>query len=427
MDNINSINNFSSTNTKKKNVELLSPARDLSGLITAYNNGADAVYCGLKELSMRATTKNFERDELVQGVKIARENDKKVYLCTNTVLYENDLQKALEILDFAKSAEVDAVIVSDLGLMQEAKEMGLEVHVSVQNNITNSLSAKFFSKFADRVVLSRELSLNQIKEIKNNLNSQKVNLELEGFVHGALCVAMSGRCFLSSYLFNRHANCGDCLQPCRRSWKLVNEHSDGTHELICEGKYLLSPKDLCTIEHVPELMDVFDCFKIEGRAKNLDYVMKTTKIYREAIDSTYNGNYLEKIPYFLKELQKIYNREYDTGFYFRNTCNSVHDLQYEIEGNASPYRKIEAGKVVNYYKKVGVAEINLTNDIENGDELIITGETTGCVEQVVNSMQIDGKIVEKALKGQNVGLKIDNLVRENDRVFLLKKEHNKEI
>ncbi|MBA2860619.1 peptidase U32 family protein [Methanococcus maripaludis] len=402
-------------------VELLAPARDLSGLITAFNNGADSVYCGLKEMSMRATAKNFERNELIEGINFAHDANKRVYLCTNTVVYEDDILNLNEILEFAKSAEVDAVIVNDIGAMVTAKELGLEVHVSVQNNITNSKTAEFFSKFAKRAVLSRELTLTQIKQIKENLKLNKVGLELEGFIHGALCTAMSGRCYLSSYLFNRNANCGDCLQPCRRSWKLVNEHADGTHELICEGKYLLSPKDLCMIEHIPEMIDVFDCFKIEGRAKNVDYVMRATKTYRNAIDSVIDGTYEEKLPLFKKELDKIYNRGYDTGFYFRGiTC--THDLQYEFEGNISPYKKIEVGKVVNYFKKVGVAEITLIDDLKVGDSMLIIGPTTGCVEEKIESMQVESKNIETAKKGQNVGIKLENLVRENDKVYILKED-----
>uniref|UniRef100_A9A7C5 Peptidase U32 n=1 Tax=Methanococcus maripaludis (strain C6 / ATCC BAA-1332) TaxID=444158 RepID=A9A7C5_METM6 len=402
-------------------VELLAPARDLSGLITAFNNGADSVYCGLKEMSMRATAKNFERNELIDGIKFAHDANKRVYLCTNTVVYENDILNVNEILEFAKSVEVDAVIVNDIGAMVTAKELGLEVHVSVQNNITNSKTAQFFSKFAKRVVLSRELTLTQIKQIEENLKVNNVDLELEGFIHGALCTAMSGRCYLSSYLFNRNANCGDCLQPCRRSWKLVNEHADGTHELISEGKYLLSPKDICMIEHIPKMLEVFDCFKIEGRAKNVDYVMRATKTYREAIDSVIDGTYEEKLPLFKKELDKIYNRGYDTGFYFRDiTC--THDLQYEFEGNVSPYKKIEVGKVVNYFKKVGVAEISLIDDLNVGDSILIIGPTTGCIEEKIESMQVEGENINTAKKGQNVGIKLENLVRENDKVYILKED-----
>ena len=400
-------------------VELLSPANDLTCLKTAIDYGADAVYCGLKELNMRANAKNFTRDELIEGIKYAHNYNKKVYLCTNTVVYENDLKKVEEILDFANSAEVDAVIVSDLGTMQLANELGLRVHASVQCNITNSLTAKFYSKFAKRVILSRELTLNQIREIRENLKKDEIDLELEGFVHGALCVAISGRCFLSSYLFGRHANCGDCLQPCRRKWKLINEHHDGTYEVVCEGKYLLSPKDLCMIEHIPALMEVFDSFKIEGRAKNANYVMRATKVYREAIDSVLDGTYYEKLPYFKKELQKVYNRGYDTGFYFRD-INKNHDFQYEIEGNASKYRKIEIGRVPNFYKKISVAEIELWGDLKIGDTILIMGKTTGCVEEIVKSMQINHKDVNIAKKGDRVGVKLNHLVREGDRVYLLK-------
>ncbi|WP_457611695.1 U32 family peptidase [Methanocaldococcus sp.] len=392
--------------------ELLAPANDLTCLVTAFKYGADSVYCGLKEFSMRANAKNFTREELKEGVKIARDLDKKVYLCLNTVIYEDEVDKALNILDFANSIEVDAVILTDIALMEIAKDLGLKVHASVQCNITNSLLAKYYSRYANRIILSRELNLEQIKEIRN-----KVDVELEGFVHGALCVAISGRCFLSSYLFNRHANCGDCLQPCRRRWKLINEHFDGTYELVCEGKYLLSPKDLCMIEHIPQLMDVLDAFKIEGRAKNADYVMRVTKVYREAIDSVLDNTYYDKLEYFKKELSKVYNRGYDTGFYFRR---KKPDFQYDKEGNVSKYRKVEIGRVVNYYKKIGVAEIELWNELKVGDTILIIGKTTGCVEETVKEMQINHKFVERANKTR-VGVKLNNRVREGDKVYLLKK------
>ncbi|MBW9221389.1 U32 family peptidase [Methanothermococcus sp. SCGC AD-155-M21] len=399
-------------------VELLSPAGDLTCLKTAIDYGADGVYCGLKEFNMRITAKNFSREELKEGVKIAKDNNRRIYLCLNTVIYENDLRKIKDVLEFAVESEVDALIVSDLGVMSLAKDYGLRIHASVQSNITNSLSAKFYRKFAKRIILSRELTLNQIKDIREKLKGENIDLELEGFVHGALCVAISGRCFLSSYLFNRNANCGDCLQPCRRRWKLINEHHNGTYELICEGKFLLSPKDLCMIEHIPELMGVLDSFKIEGRGKNADYVMRTVKTYREAIDSVLDGTYHEKIPYFKRELFKSYNREYDTGFYFRDRENKQ-DFQYDIEGNASPYKKVEIGVVVNFYKRVGVAEIKLSRDLKVGDTILIMGMKTGCIEERVESMEIDHRPVKIGRKGESVGVKINGVVRENDRVFLL--------
>ena len=403
-------------------VELLAPARDLTCLKTAIDYGADGVYCGLKEFNMRITAKNFSREELKEGVKIAKDNNKRIYLCLNTVIYENDLRKLKDVLEFAVESEVDAIIVSDLGVMSLAKDYGLRIHASVQSNITNSLTAKFYRKFAKRIILSRELTLNQIKDIREKLKGESIDLELEGFVHGALCVAISGRCFLSSYLFNRNANCGDCLQPCRRRWKLINEHHDGTYELICEGKFLLSPKDLCMIEHIPELMGVLDSFKIEGRGKSADYVMRTVKTYREAIDSVLDGTYHEKIPYFKRELLKSYNREYDTGFYFRDRENKQ-DFQYDIEGNASPYKKVEIGVVVNFYKKVGVAEIKLSRDLKVGDTILIMGRKTGCIEERVESMEIDHRPVKIGRKGEGVGVKIKGIARENDRVFVLIKNN----
>ncbi len=404
-------------------VELLSPARDLTCLITAINNGADSVYCGLKDLNMRFTAKNFNKEELKEGIKYAHDRDKKVYLCINTVVYEKDIEKLKDVYDYANSVEVDGVIVSDIGAMIMAKEYGLNIHCSVQTNITNSKTVEFYSKFAKRVILSRELTLNQIKEIKNNLKNNNINLELEGFIHGSLCVAISGRCFLSSYLFNKNANCGDCLQPCRRKWKLINEHDDGTYELVCKGKYLLSPKDLCMIEHIPDLIGVLDSFKIEGRAKGPDYVKTVVKVYREAIDSYFDGTYYDKIDYFKRELKKVYNRDYDTGFYFRDVKNNS-DIQYNFEGNISPYRKIEVGQVLNYYKKVNVAEVKLFKDVKVGDEILIIGNKTGCVEDKIQSMEINHKKVSIGKKGDRVGIKLNNIVREGDMVYKIYKVDN---
>ncbi|ENN96523.1 collagenase PrtC [Methanocaldococcus villosus KIN24-T80] len=401
-------------------MELLSPAGDMTCLRTAIKYGADAVYCGLKEFSMRKTAKNFTRDELKEAVKYVHDNDKKIYLCLNTVIYEDELDKAIDIINFAHSIDIDALILSDISLMEYANSLGIDVHASVQCNITNSNLAKFYSRYCKRIVLSRELTLNQIKIIKENLKRDGVNLELEGFVHGALCVAISGRCFLSAYLFNKHANCGECLQPCRRKWKLINEHHDGTYEILCEGKFLLSPKDLCMIEHIPELIGVLDAFKIEGRAKNADYVMRVTKVYREAIDSYFDGSYYDKLEYFKKELSKVYNRGYDTGFYFRDVSNKI-DFQYDREGNISEYKKVEIGRVVNFYKKINVAEIELYHDLKVGDVILIMGKTTGCVEEKVDSMEINHKKVKIAKKGERVGVKLNNLVREGDKVYLLKK------
>ena len=389
-------------------------------------NGADAVYFGLNDYNMRANAKNFSLDDLSQVSKIASEYGSKTYLCTNVILNEKlagDLESSLERI---ASSDIDGLILSDIGLIEETVSHGLEAHISVQENVTNSYALKALNKLgAKRAILSRELSLREITEI-----AEKSPIETEIFIHGAICMAISGRCFLSYGLYGRSANCGDCLQPCRKNWTLTYEEgddnvinfSDVEDETFIvtgsdDGSYrtnFFSPKDMCMIEYIPELMKSgVDSFKIEGRARSPDYGAMVTGIYREAIDSYVRDPSSYKVQdKWMDELTSVFNRGFDTNFYF--------NTPFEVsEDNQSKYIKKDIGQVVNYYNKVGAAELRIWDDLKIGDKIIIQGQTTGSITHTIDSMQIEGESVEEVEKNSNVAILIPTKVRKNDFVYKL--------
>ena len=394
-----------------KIVELLSPARDFASLNAAINNGADSVYLGIPGYNLRAHTSQFLLEDLEDAVGTCHTNNVKLYVSTNTIMKDDDLESLKEILPTIKSAGADAIIASDLGILAMARENDLNVHMSVQANISNMESIKLLEELGvTRVILSRELSLDEIKKIK--VNSP---LEIEVFVHGAMCMALSGRCFLSSHLYDKSANCGECIQPCREDWRLVGEEQDDINkELILaqenNSTNILSPKDLCMIEHIPELIDAgIDAFKIEGRARAADYVATVTHTYREAINLYRRGEWKFN-QQWMEELRKVFNRGFDTGFFYKRP----HETS---KSNESNYIKNDIGVVLNYYGRVSAAEIRLWDDLKIGDEIIIQGKTTGSLIQKVKSLQIHGENIDKASKDQNVAVLVENKVRHNDIVY----------
>jgi putative protease len=395
-------------------VELLAPARDKRSVSAAINNGADAVYVGITDYNMRANVANIELDDIKDIVKQCHDNNKKLYVCTNTIVTDKQLMKYKKQLDALEQYDVDALIISDMGMINIANKSSIPLHLSVQANITNSEALKLYRDLGvTRAVLSRELSLEQIKEIKN-----KSPIEIETFVHGAMCVAISGRCFLSSYFYNRNANCGECLQPCRQEWTIQSTESKKLvltqpEDNSIEKSRLLSPKDICMIEHIPDLMDAkIDAFKLEGRARAPDYVAMVTKCYHDAITLYESGKWdenLQLVQGWKKELGSVFNRGFDTGFYYRVPKETSYD-------NKATYRKIDIGQVTNFYKKIGVAEIKLWADLKIGDTIIIQGNKTGSITEEVKSMQVDGKNVTKVSR-EAVGVKLEQVVRENDHVY----------
>ena len=413
-------------------VELLAPAGNFISLASALKNGADAVYIGLEESNMRINASNFSVEDIGEASRMCRDYNAKLYVCANTIMKDRDIERLKNQLPLLKQNGADGIILSDIALIDLVLENGLEAHMSVQENTTNSYALKALEKLGvKRAILSRELSLDEIKKIVSKLKSERSKIETEVFIHGAMCMAISGRCFLSYGLYGRSANCGDCLQPCRKEWTLHFEESGNDHVInFAESKdesfiisqaydntyrtNFFSPKDMALIEHIPELIDAgIDSFKIEGRARSPDYVATAVRVYRQAIDRYERDreNY-EYDPQWMEELEKVFNRGFDTGFYF--------DVPYETsESNQSRYVKKDIGKVVNYYNRIKVAELKIWDDLRLGDEIMIQGPTTGSITHVIDSMQIDGKAIEKAEKGSNVAIAIDEKLRESDFVYKL--------
>ena len=410
-------------------VELLSPAGNFISLRAVLENGADATYFGLNDFNMRANAKNFSLDDLSEVSRIAKEYSAKTYLCSNIILNEDGAFKLKNQLEEIASSEIDGIILSDIGLIEDTVDNGLEAHISVQENISNSYTLKTLKKLgAKRAILSRELSIEDIKKtVKHS------PIETEVFIHGAMCMAISGRCFLSYGLYGRSANCGDCLQPCRKNWTLsfeederdsvVNFSDVNDESFIISKAYdnsyrtnFFSPKDMMMIEYIPELINAgIDSFKIEGRARSPDYGAMVTNVYRQAIDEYYtNPNNYNVNPKWIEELKSVFNRGFDTGFYFNTPFKTS-------ENNQSKFIKKDIGQIVNYFNKVKVAELKIWDDLAIGDEILIQGTTTGSIKHEIDSMQIDGKDVKRVEKGRNVGVAIPTKVRENDFVYKLVK------
>ena len=407
-------------------VELLSPAGNFISLRAVLENGADAVYFGLDDYNMRVNAKNFSLNDLNKVSEIAKEYGAKTYLCTNIILNEKLADELNNNLEIIASSEIDGLILSDIGLIENTVSHGLEAHISVQENVCNSYTLKTLKKLgAKRAILSRELSLAEITDI-----CKKSPIETEIFIHGAICMAISGRCFLSYGLYGRSANCGDCLQPCRKNWTLTYEEgpdnvvnfSDVEDErFIVTGSddesyrtNFFSPKDMCMIEYIPELIKSgVTSFKIEGRARSPDYGALVTNVYRQAIDEYCNNpldySFNNK---WLDDLNSVFNRGFDTNFYFSTPFETSED-------NQSKYIKKDIGQVVNYYNKVKAAEIRIWDDLSIGDKIIIQGQKTGSITHQINSMQIDGENVDTVGKGCNVAIAIPTKVRKNDFIYKL--------
>lgn len=395
-----------------KKPEVMSPIKNWASL-EACKNYADAVYFGIADLSLRARTNSLTFKDIPKFVLKCHEYGIKAYMTINSVIYNDDLKIAEKLVKKAKEAKVDAIIVWDLAVIEIARKEKIPFIISTQANVSNYKTAEFYKKLgAKRVVLARELTLKQIKEIK-----QKVNIEIETFVHGAMCVAISGRCILSAYLFNKSSNCGACAQPCRKLWKLSD---DKGNEFETEGKYFLNAKDLCMIEFVPELIKAgIDSFKIEGRRRDPKYIEVTAKCYREAVDAYYNKTFTkEKVEAWKEQLVKVYNRGFSTGFYFGEPGKE--GISYDQADNISKYEKVLVGHITHYYPKIGVALIDLKHKGLNVNENIqIEGEKT-FIEQKVDSMEMKNKEIKKSKKGEEIGIKVKERVYNNDNVFVLK-------
>jgi len=389
----------------KPHYELLAPAGDFPMLVSAVNAGADAVYFGLKEFSMRQAAKNFSIKDLDKINKLCGKKVKK-YLTVNVIVYDNELKKLEETIKKVRS-KVDAIICWDLSVIELCRKYKIPFHISTQASVSNAKAAKFYKSLgAERIVLARELNLKQIKEIAKII-------PIETFIHGAMCVSLSGRCFTSQFLFNCSANRGACLQPCRRSYTIKDEEGK---ELKLENNRVMSAKDLCTLPFIEKLKSAgITCFKIEGRNRDPRYVDTVVRIYRKALDRKLSK---QEIQENLEELEKVYNRKFSSGFYLKLPTS---DDFTNIEHSASTEQKKFIGKILKYYTKPEVGTIQIqAGELKIGDEINIIGNTTGIEKIKISSMEIKNQPVEKATKGQEVGIKLPR-VRTNDEVYLIKK------
>lgn len=394
--------------------ELLSPAGDWSSLYSAVENGADSVYFGIKNINMRHMASNFDLLELDKVMSYLHKNKVKGYLALNTIISNSELSKVEKILKAAKKAGVDAVILWDMAVLQMAKEIGLTIHISTQASIANFEALKMYSQLgAKRVVLARECSLAQIKKIVQTVKKEKIDCEVEAFVHGAMCVSISGRCFLSQYTFGKSANKGQCLQPCRREFLITDK--EGESQYILGEDYVLSPKDLCSIDFIDELIESgIASFKIEGRMRSSEYAKVVTASYRKAIDACVKGKYTKKLKGELKnELAKVFNRGFHSGFYFGRPAD---DKSRRLEHS---YEKIFLGEVTRYFKKIGVAEICLrTGSLSKGEQILFIGKSTPADVIRVDEIQSNNEFVGSALKGDTVGVKLPFVVKPKDKAFI---------
>ncbi|KAF0159484.1 MAG: peptidase U32 [Ignavibacteria bacterium] len=397
--------------TQIKKPELLAPAGNWAMLNTAIKSGANAVYFGVKQLNMRAAAGNFDISELGEIVKVCEENNVKAHLTLNTIVYESELDELDEIIRTAKQAGVELVICWDMSVIQKCLEHRMPFCISTQASLSNSSAVKFYENLgAARVVLARECTLDKIREIK-----AKSNIEIETFVHGAMCVAVSGRCFMSHELFGKSANRGECLQPCRREFEVRDKDESGS--LVLGEDYVMSPKDLCTIEIIDKLIESgIDSFKIEGRKRAPEYISKVVSTYRQAIDLYFEGKLTQEIKSnFVTELEKVYNRGFSTGFYLGSP--SAKDFA-NIYGSAATTKKSYVGKVVNYYKKSNIVSVKLEADTMSvGETIYIIGNTTGTVELKIDQLILDEKELNVGEKGTEITFKCGELVRPNDRIY----------
>ncbi len=404
---------------------LLAPAGNFESLSAALNHGADAVYFGVGSLNMRSrATVNFREEDLPLIAGMCHERGVQAWLTINTVVFDEELDSVRSLCKAAKEAGIDAVIAADTAVLMIAKEHGLGIHLSVQANIGNLEAVRFYAQFADVMVLARELRLSQIRKICDGIRREKIAgpsgelVRIEVFVHGALCVAVSGKCYMSLAVFNSSANRGDCYQPCRRSYT-VRDSVNG-QELAIDNHYVMSPNDLCTIDILPRILEAgVSVLKIEGRGRSADYVAAVTQVYREAVDAWKNEIVPEagQLELWKKRLHEVFNRGFWHGGYYLG--EKVGEWTASSENKATLV-KVFAGLVLHYYPKSKVAEVRLTSEgVRVGDRFLVTGPTTGAVEGVITSLRTDDIPAESAGKGSEITFSFDSVVRKNDQFYLL--------
>jgi U32 family peptidase len=406
---------------KRRDIELMAPAGSYESLMAAIQGGADAVYFGVEQLNMRAaSSNNFSIDDLRNIATICRDKGLKSYLTLNVVVYDRETEQMKRIIDAASISGITAVIASDLSVIKYAFATGMEVHLSTQLNITNIDALEFYSRWADVVVLARELNLEQVKHINENIRSRNIRgpkgdlVRIEMFVHGALCMAVSGKCYLSLHENNKSANRGECYQTCRKSYIATGKETG--YELEIDNEYIMSPKDLCTIGFLDKLIDAgVTVLKIEGRARSAEYVKEVSACYSEAVTAIENGTFnRERTDSWRERLATVFNRGFWDGYYLGQKMGEWNSHY----GSSATKRKLYIGKITNYFTRIDVAEIKLENgDLNKGDTILITGPTTGVVEYNVDEIRVDLKTTETAKKGELCSIKTSEILRRSDKVY----------
>ncbi len=407
----------------KNKIEIMSPAGSWEALSSAIQAGANSIYFGVEQLNMRAkSSNNFTVDDLTKISALCAEHNVQSYITLNTILYDHDLQLMRSIVDAAKANNITAIIAADHAVLMYAKKKNMEVHISTQANVTNIETVEFFSTFADVMVLARELSLSQVADMTREITRQNIcgpsgkPIQIEIFAHGALCMAVSGKCYLSLHTHFSSANRGACIQNCRRDY-IVTDKETG-YELEIDNEYIMSAKDLCTIDFLDKIIDAgVEVLKIEGRGRSAEYVFTTTKCYKEAVQAITEGTYTqEKIQQWKNELATVYNRGFWDGYYLGRTLGEWSNTSESL----ATKHKIYIGKNINYFSKPKIAHFKLkAQSLEVGDEIIITGPTTGYVHATITELHVHDVPVTHAVKGDDVTFPLEETVRPSDSLYKL--------
>ncbi len=407
--------------TQTGKIELMAPAGSFESLQAAIDNGADSVYFGVEQLNMRARASiNFTIADLPEIVNRCKPKNIRTYLTLNTIIYDHDLSIIKTLLDAAKAANITAVIAMDQAVIAYARQIKMEVHISTQINITNIETVKFYALFADTMVMSRELSLRQVKKICDQIKKEQVKgpsgnlVEVEIFGHGALCMAVSGKCYMSLHTHNSSANRGACKQNCRKKYTVIDQETGIEMEL--DNEYIMSPKDLCTLDFLDQVIDTgVSVLKIEGRGRAPEYVATVIKTYREAIDAYYEGTFTqERVEQWMTQLKKVYNRGFWSGYYLGQKLGEWS----KTDGSKATQKKVYIGKGMHYFPKSKIAEFKIdAYDLTLGDSLLITGPTTGVEEFKLTQMLVNDEKKEKAVKGDSVTIPLDFRIRLSDKLY----------
>ena len=415
----------------KRNIEIMAPVGSYEALSAAIQAGAGSVYFGIGKLNMRSrSAKNFTLDDLRQIAEICNGSGVKSYVTINTVIYDEEIEEMHQLVDAVKDNGISAIIASDQSVIQYARQIGVEVHMSTQTNITNIEAVKYYSQFADVMVTARELNVDQVKHITEEIERQQIRgpkgdlIRIEVFCHGALCMAVSGKCYLSLDNYNSSANRGACLQLCRRGYE-VRDREEGI-ELAIENEYIMSPKDLCTLPFLDKVLaSGVEILKIEGRGRSPEYTKLTVAVYHEAVKAIEEGSFSqEKVDAWMERLRSVYNRDFWDGYYLgRKTGEWT-----QVYGSQATKTKLYVGQITNYFSKLGVAEIRMeTHELNVGDEIMIIGPTTGVYEDTIEEIRVDLKPVQQTVKGEACSLPVKSLVRRGDKVYKMVPNNNAEL